>query len=99
MNKHWDFRLPVSASEAANTGCLTINQPGAMVGLSNLLDLVSHEISQEQGKKVHRLTFKSGHTLYLKSDTHSVTVRGPRINFDSDNAYPSRTLLSDPAIN
>ena len=99
MNKHWDFRLPVSASEAGSISCLTINQSGAMLGLSNLLDLVSHEISQEHGKHIHRLTFKSGQTLYIKADTRSVTVKGAHINFHSDTRHPLSTFLKDPAIN
>lgn len=97
MNKHWDFRLPVCASEAGNTSCLTINQPGSILGLSNLLDLISHEISQENDKQIHRLTFKSGQTLYIKADSRAVTVRGARINFDSDTRFPSTNFLSDPA--
>jgi hypothetical protein len=97
MNKHWDFRLPVSAGEAGNTSCLTINQPGSILGLRNLLDVVSHEISQEHNRHIHRITFKSGETLYIKADPQAVTIRGTRINYDSDNNYPSTTFLSDPA--
>lgn len=97
MKKHWDFRLPVDAEEAGNTSCLTINQAGAILGLKNLLDVVSHEISQERGKHIHRLTFKSGETLYIKADAQAITVRGARINYDSDSHYPSATFLSDPA--
>ncbi|MDB6143909.1 MAG: hypothetical protein JWP80_2953 [Pseudomonas sp.] len=97
MEKHWDFRLPVSAAEASNTSCLTINQTGAMVGLNNLLDLIYHEIIQEHDKQIHRITFKSGETLYIKADGHTVTVRGKYINYDSDSKFPFTTILSDPA--
>ncbi|MDB5993551.1 MAG: hypothetical protein JWP42_687 [Pseudomonas sp.] len=97
MKKHWDFRLPVSAAEAGNTSCLTINQAGSILGLKNLLDVVSHEISQEHDKHIHRLTFKSGETLYIKADPRTVTIRGTRINYDSDANYPLTTFLSDPA--
>lgn len=98
MKKHWDFRLPASAEEAGNTSCLTINHAGAILGLKNLLDVVSHEISQERDKHIHRLTFKSGETLYIKADARAVTVRGTRICYESDAHYPLTTVLSDPAI-
>jgi hypothetical protein len=97
MKKHWDFRLPVNAEEAGNTSCLTINQAGAALALKNLLDVVNHEISQERGKYIHRLTFKSGETLYIKADAQAITIRGTRISYDSDDHYPSTTFLSDPA--
>jgi hypothetical protein len=98
MKKHWDFRLPVSDEEAGNTACLTINQAGSILGLRNLLDVISHDISQDHDKYIHRLTFKSGETLYIKADPRAVTIRGSRINFDSDDAqYPSTTFLGDPA--
>jgi hypothetical protein len=97
MKKHWDFRLPVNAAEAGNTSCLTINQAGAILGLKNLLDVVSHEISQERDKHIHRLTFKSGEILHIKADPRTVTIRGARINYDNDTHYPSTTILSDPA--
>jgi hypothetical protein len=98
MNNHLDFRVPVCASEMSNTSCLTINEPGSSLGLCNLLDVVSHEISQEGGKQIHRLTFKSGQTLYVKADPCAITIRGSRINFNSNSKFPSTTFLSDPAI-
>jgi len=97
MNKHLDFRVPVCTSDIGNTSCLTINEPRSVLGLSNLLDVVSHEISQESGNRIHRLTFKSGQTLFIKADPRAITVRGSRINFDSDAKFPSTTFLSDPA--
>lgn len=77
--------------------CLTINQSGSTLGLSNLLDLINHEICQEENQQVHRLTFKSGETLCIKADPRTITVRGARINFYSDSAFPYSTLLGDPA--
>lgn len=97
MKRHWDFRLPVNAEEAGNTSCLTINQAGAMLGLENLLDVVDHEICQERGNSIHRLTFKSGETLYIKATPRTITIRGSRINYDSHTHSPSTTYLGDPA--
>ncbi|MEB0043484.1 hypothetical protein [Pseudomonas sp. MH10] len=97
MKKHWDFRVPTCTSDIETTSCLTITEPGSFLGLSNLLDLVSHDISQDHDKHIHRLTFKSGETLFIKTDAHAVTVRGSRINFDSDGKFPSTTYLSDPS--
>lgn len=77
--------------------CLTINIPGATVGLDNLLDLVHHEIIQDQQKHIHRLTFKSGKTLYIEADRQWVTVRGTRINYHTPADAPCATLLGDPA--
>ncbi|MDY7562619.1 hypothetical protein QN382_22010 [Pseudomonas sp. 10B1] len=97
MKKHWDFRIPKCTSDTGNTSCLTINEPGSFLGLSNLLDLVRHEISHEHDKQIHRLTFKSGQTLFIKADARAVTVRGARINFNSDAKFPSTTYLCDPS--
>lgn len=77
--------------------CLTINQSGSILGLSNILDLINHEICQEENQQVHRLTFKSGETLCIKADPRTITVRGARINFYSDSTFPYSTLLGDPA--
>jgi len=98
INKYRYFRIPTcNAEPPAQASCLTINQPGSELGLSNLLDLIGHEICQEDDKQIHRLTFKSGQTLCIKADSRQVTVRGARINFRSDSKYPYATLLSDPA--
>ncbi|NVZ63120.1 hypothetical protein HX867_13595 [Pseudomonas gingeri] len=87
---------PVGHSSRMN--CLTINQPGARLALNNLLDLISHEIRQEDDEKVHRLTFKSGQTLCITVEASLITVRGQRIDFHADSHYPYTTYLEDPAL-
>lgn len=77
--------------------CLTINIPDATLGLDNLLDLVHHEIIQDQQTHIHRLTFKSGKTLYIEAGQHWVTVRGAHINYRTAPDAPCATILSDPA--
>ena len=98
LNEYAYFQRPLGTVPRAETSsCLTINQAGSPLGLSNLLDLISHEISRENNQQIHRLTFKSGQTLCIKADSQLITVRGRRINFHADSAYPYTTFLEDPA--
>ncbi|QXI28536.1 hypothetical protein [Pseudomonas vanderleydeniana] len=99
LNQYCFFQPP-SGPFGASSGvsCLTINQPGSRLALNNLLDVISHEIRQEDNEKVHRLTFRSGQTLCIKVDANLITVRGPRISFHSDSRYPQVTYLEDPAL-
>ncbi|WP_338521988.1 hypothetical protein NUH87_17335 [Pseudomonas batumici] len=98
VSEYHYFQQPLGTAAAADTSsCLTINQPGSPLGLSNLLDLISHEISRENNQQIHRLTFKSGQTLCIKADPQWITVRGRRINFHADSTYPYTTFLEDPA--
>lgn len=90
------FRLPKKKTTAnSTTSCLTINQPEAPLGLANLLDIIRHDISQEHDRQLHRLTFSSGHTLYIEANSHGVTVRGTDIS-STDSACGKLTLLLDP---
>lgn len=91
------FQTRTTAPDSSHSSCLTLNQPGSTLGLTNLLDLIGHEICQEDDQQVHRLTFKSGQTLWIKADSRMVTVRGKHINFRSDPESPFSTLLGDPA--
>ena len=98
LSEYHYFQRPLGTVPSAETSsCLTINQPGSPLGLSNLLDLISHEISREDNQQIHRLTFKSGQTLCIKADAQLTTVRGRRINFHADPTYPYTTFLEDPA--
>ncbi|NWB95991.1 hypothetical protein HX882_08835 [Pseudomonas gingeri] len=94
---HYFQRSLGTVPNTETSSCLTINQAGSPLGLSNLLDLISHEISRENNQQIHRLTFKSGQTLCIKADSELVTVRGRRINFHADSTYPYTTFLEDPA--
>ncbi len=99
LSQHRYFqRPPRPVGHSSRMSCLTINQPGARLALNNLLDLISHEIHQQDDEKVHRLTFKSGQTLCITVDASLITVRGPRIDFHTDSHYPSTTYLEDPAL-
>ncbi len=91
------FQTRTTALDNNHSSCLTLNQPGSTLGLSNLLDLIGHEICQEDDQQVHRLTFKSGQTLWIKADSRMVTVRGQYINFRSECDSSLSTLLGDPA--
>lgn len=91
------FLNAFTTKQPESISCLTINQSGSTLGLSNLLDLINHEICQEENQQIHRLTFKSGETLCIKADPRTITVRGSRINFYSDSNFPHATLLGDPA--
>ncbi|WP_248799050.1 hypothetical protein [Pseudomonas sp. MWU13-2105] len=98
LSEYHYFQRPSGTGPNAETSsCLTINQSGSPLGLGNLLDLISHEISRENNQQIHRLTFKSGQTLWIKADSQLITVRGRRINFHADPAYPYTTFLEDPA--
>lgn len=98
MNTYRFSRIPLHCYEPDNAAsCLTINLPGAPLGLSNLLDLTEHEILEAPGRQVHRLTFKSGEVLYVNADNHGVTVRGARVNFQCHDHRPGETFISDPA--
>ncbi|NWA04105.1 hypothetical protein [Pseudomonas gingeri] len=99
LNQYRYFqRSPRPAGHSGRTSCLTINQPGARLALNNLLDLISHEIRQEDDEKVHRLTFKSGQTLCITIDASLITVRGSRVDFHTDSRYPHTTYLEDPSL-
>lgn len=76
---------------------LLVNLPDAQLGLRNLLDLQSHEISTAGGRRVHRLTFLSGECLQIESDGRVVSVEGRHISYSSCERRPSETWLSDPA--
>lgn len=80
----------------SNDSCLTINVAGAPLGLSNLLDLVEHDISIDYRRQVHRLKFRSGEELYVHSDGHGVTVRGSRVDFEPDADRSNSTVIRDP---
>lgn len=98
MNKPGYLRINTRGTPSSGvSSCLTINEPGSEIGLSNLLDLIGHEIRQEDEQEIHRLTFKSGQTLCIKADAHTVTIRGAHINFNTNPSLPQTTLLSDPA--
>lgn len=97
MNNHLPyFRSPLKNSMAHSTiSCLTINQPDAPLGLANLLDIVRHDITQENDRQLHRLTFSSGYILSIEANSHSVTVRGTDIS-STDSLCGKLTLLLDP---
>lgn len=80
-----------------NASHLTLNIASLQLGLSNLLDLQSHEIHTYEGRRIHRLTFNSGETLSIETDGRTVNVEGRLINFDSNDQPPYQTWLSDPA--
>ncbi|SEH88302.1 hypothetical protein [Pseudomonas asplenii] len=99
LNQYCFFQPPSgSFGNHSGVSCLTINQPGSRLALNNLLDVISHEIRQEDNENVHRLTFKSGQTLCIKVGANLITVRGPRISFHSDARHPQVTYLEDPAL-
>jgi hypothetical protein len=79
-----------------NDSCLTINIAGAPLGLSNLLDLVEHDISIDYRRQVHRLKFRSGEELYVHSDRQGVTVRGSVVDFEPDTDTSDVTVIRDP---
>lgn len=76
---------------------LTLNTAHLQLGLSNLLDLQSHEIHQHDGRRVHRLTFISGETLEIETDGRTVNVTGRHIDFEGNDRAPYQTWLADPA--
>jgi hypothetical protein len=75
---------------------LLLNIPGTQLGVRNILDLYSHEIIQQGGRRVHRLTFNSGECLHIETDGRTVSVEGARINYASDARHPDETWLADP---
>lgn len=97
MHDHNLFPEPTNLSTSGEIeSCLSINTPYAQIGLMNLLDLVSHEITQESGGVLHTLAFRNGHRLKVFSDGTLVTVVGKRINFHPSEIYPFNTLLGEP---
>jgi len=98
MSQYRYFQQALRPTELSDReSCLTINQSGSPLGLINLLDLISHEIHQEDNQQFHRLTFKSGQTLCINANAQLITVRGSRVNFHADSHYPYATYLGDPA--
>lgn len=79
------------------TSHLLLNIPGTQLGVRNILDLHSHEIIQQGGQRIHRLTFNSGECLHIETDGRTVSVEGTRIDFGSDARHPDETWLADPA--
>ena len=100
MNHHLPyFRLPQKKVGSQPTiSCMTINQAEAPLGLMNLLDIVRHDVCQENGQQTHQLTFRSGHILSIKANSRQVTVRGTKI-ISSDSVCGKLTLLMDPGKN
>lgn len=97
MNPYPFLRALAPGGEAEGSdSCLTINTAGAPLGLSNLLDLVEHDISISYSRQVHRLKFKSGEELYVHCDRHGVTVRGSRVDFETQAQASNATVLRDP---
>lgn len=90
---------PTQHDDEANS-CLTLNTANARLALANLLDLTGHEIHTEYGRKIHRLTFKSGEVVNIEAGPHHVTVRGTDVTGYDAIAPPSiTTFISDPASN
>ena len=101
MYSHNFPRHPASPpnTEEANS-CLTLNNGGARLALSNLLDLTGHEIFSEYGRQVHRLTFKSGEVVHIEAGLHHVTVRGTGVaTYDGMAPPPATIFIGDPARN
>ncbi|WP_075122371.1 hypothetical protein [Pseudomonas chlororaphis] len=73
---------------------VAFGKPDATIGLTNLLDLDTHEIVQEEGRQVHRLTFKSGHSVTIEANDKAVEVKGARLSII---ATTQAVLLHDPA--
>ncbi|WP_407313808.1 hypothetical protein [Pseudomonas sp. nanlin1] len=97
MNKYNPIHFPLRRlGPSRRTSCLTINQPGAKLALMNLLDVVSHEITDNQDHQTHRLTFKSGEVLMIDAKECWINVRGAYVSFHSDDHYPLSTFIGDP---
>lgn len=97
MPKHRLFPAPPSpCSDSVMESCLSINTPGAQIGLLNLLDLTEHSICRERDETLHTLVFRSGTRLRIHSDGKVVTVIGRQIAFHPSEIYPFNTLLGEP---
>ncbi|PVZ10507.1 MULTISPECIES: hypothetical protein [unclassified Pseudomonas] len=97
MHNHNLFPEPISmAVNDEIESCLSINTPDAQIGLMNLLDLVDHQITKDNGGVLHTLSFRNGHRLKVFSDGTLVTVVGKQINFHPSEIYPFNTLLAEP---
>lgn len=89
------IRLGEAASRAAEpVNSVLFRRPDATIGLTNLLDLDTHEIVREDGRQVHRLTFKSGHSVTVEANDEAVEVKGARLSII---ATTQAVLLHDPA--
>ena len=89
------IRLGETASRASEpVNHVSFRKPDATIGLTNLLDLDTHEIVREEGRQVHRLTFKSGHSVTIEANDQAVEVKGARLSII---ATTQAVLLHDPA--
>lgn len=95
MSEDHFIRLGETASHAVEpVNHVSFGTPDATIGLTNLLDLDTHEIVQEEGRQVHRLTFKSGHSVTIEANDKAVEVKGARLSII---AATQAALLHDPA--